>query len=35
MCGVFAEFERGIIREGINAGLARKGEWDQARMASG
>src|SRR6266436_1328903 len=23
MCGVFAEFERGIIRERINAGLAR------------
>ena len=23
MCGVFAEFERGIIRERINAGLSR------------
>jgi DNA invertase Pin-like site-specific DNA recombinase len=23
MCGVFAEFERGIIRERVNAGLAR------------
>jgi len=23
MCGVFAEFERSIIRERINAGLAR------------
>jgi DNA invertase Pin-like site-specific DNA recombinase len=23
MCGVFAEFERGMIRERVNAGLAR------------
>jgi hypothetical protein len=23
MCGVFAEFERGILRERINAGIAR------------
>ena len=30
MCGVFAEFERSIIRERINAGLSRKkanGKW--------
>jgi DNA invertase Pin-like site-specific DNA recombinase len=33
MLGVFAEFERGIIRERINAGLARAGEQHQARPA--
>ena len=27
MLGVFAEFERGMIRERVNAGLARQGEW--------
>jgi DNA invertase Pin-like site-specific DNA recombinase len=26
MCGVFAEFERGMIRERVNAGLARAKE---------
>jgi DNA invertase Pin-like site-specific DNA recombinase len=26
MCGVFAEFERGMIRERVNAGLARARE---------
>src|ERR1700674_4428159 len=35
MLGVFAEFERGIIRERVNAGLARAGEWGQARSATG
>jgi DNA invertase Pin-like site-specific DNA recombinase len=34
MLGVFAEFERGIIRERVNAGLARAGKRDQARPAS-
>jgi DNA invertase Pin-like site-specific DNA recombinase len=27
MLGVFAEFERGIIRERVNAGLARASKW--------
>jgi DNA invertase Pin-like site-specific DNA recombinase len=35
MLGVFAEFERGIIRERVNAGLAREGERHKARPAPG
>jgi DNA invertase Pin-like site-specific DNA recombinase len=33
MLGVFAEFERGIIRERVNAGLARAGSRGHVRTA--
>ena len=35
MLAVFAEFERGIIRERVNAGLARAGKGYKARAAPG
>jgi DNA invertase Pin-like site-specific DNA recombinase len=34
MMGVFAEFERAIIVERVNAGLAREGPGQTARMAT-
>ena len=35
MLGVFAEFERGIIRERVNAGLARAGKGHKTRSTPG
>jgi DNA invertase Pin-like site-specific DNA recombinase len=35
MLGVFAEFERGIIRERVNAGLARAGQRNETGAGVG
>jgi DNA invertase Pin-like site-specific DNA recombinase len=32
-CGVFTELERSIIRERINAGLARAGAWSNGKKS--
>jgi DNA invertase Pin-like site-specific DNA recombinase len=35
MCGVFAEFERAMIVERVNAGLKRAGAYIKAALAKG